>query len=208
MRTTKIIGLTGQTGAGKSSVSKIINSQNFPIIDCDEVAHAVTDQEKGCLADLALEFSISILNPDATLNRRRLAAIVFEDKEKLERLNDIVFPYIKKRIKEMVKEMDAKKNPLVVLDAPTLFESGINSECDYIVSVIAPVSLRQNRIVIRDHLTDDEARVRISAQHDDEFYTERSNYVIVNKDDMHDLRLKTLEMIEDMCRTFMKGSGK
>lgn len=200
----KIVGLTGQTGAGKSTVSKIMRTQGIEVIDCDAVTHAVANEEKSCLADLALEFSILILNEDGSLNRKKLGAIVFSDAAKLQKLNSIIFPYIKRRIAQMVEELARQNKPLVVLDAPTLFESGLDADCDYIISVIAPLSERQSRIIIRDHLTDDEARKRISSQHDDAFYTERASFVIQNDGDEQDLKIKTLEMIEHMCRTFSR----
>ena len=204
MSSIKIIGLTGQSGAGKSSISKILKSQGFQIIDCDVVARSVADEEMACLADLALEFSINILNPDASLNRKALATIVFGDAYKLKKLNAIIFPYIKARISKMVSELSAQKHPLVILDAPTLFESGLNKSCDYIVSVIAPESLRLNRIMIRDHLTDDDARKRIASQHTETFFVEHSNYIIENTQNIDELHLKTLEMVESMCRTFLR----
>ena len=199
-RDIKIIGLTGQTGAGKSSVSRIIRSQGIEVIDCDQVSRDVVAGQKPLLLDLALEFSIAILNADGTLNRKKLGGIVFNNKEKLSRLNEIIFPYILYEIDERIKDMAKKGMPLVVLDAPTLFESGANRICDYIISVIAPKALRLNRIMIRDHLSDDEARRRMAAQPDDEFYTSRSQYVIINDADPHDLHVKTLELLETLRR--------
>jgi len=200
MRRIKTVGLTGQTGAGKSSVSKIIRSQGVEVIDCDEISREVVAKEKRCMADLALEFSISILNIDGTLNRKKLGSIVFGDKQKLERLNGIIFPYIKEYVLKKVDELDKAGVMLVVIDAPTLFESGLDAECDSVVSVIAPVVQRQNRIVIRDHLSDEEARKRIDSQHDDEYYTSRSQLVIVNDGDTHDLHVKALELVSLLQR--------
>ena len=195
MRQIYVIGLTGQTGAGKSSVSKIIRSQGISVIDCDVLAREVVANEKGCLADLALEFSILILNMDGTLNRKKLAELVFGDLKKLERLNALIFPYIRDYLKERVEQLEAQGEQLVVLDAPTLFESGIDADCDSVISVIAPEAQRLNRIVVRDHLTDEEARRRISAQHNDAFYTSRSQIVIVNDKDLQELHVKTLELV-------------
>lgn len=190
-----VIGLTGQTGAGKSSVSKIIRSQGIAVIDCDEVAHEVVAGEKCCLADLALEFSIAILNIDGTLNRKKLAEIVFGTPKKLERLNTLIFPYIRSYLKDKIQQLEAQGERIVVLDAPTLFESGIDKDCDSVISVIAPEAQRLNRIVVRDHLTDEEARRRIAAQHDDAYYTSRSQIVIVNDKDEQELHVKTLELV-------------
>ncbi|MEA5137426.1 MAG: dephospho-CoA kinase [Candidatus Fimivivens sp.] len=206
MRRICVIGLTGQTGAGKSSVSKIICSQGITVIDCDAVSREVVANEKGCLADMALEFSIAILNMDGTLNRKRLAEIVFGDSKKLERLNALIFPYIRSYIKDKLELLEAQGERVVVLDAPTLFESGIDADCDSVISVIAPEALRLNRIVVRDHLTDEEARRRIAAQHKDSFYTTRSQIVIVNDKDEQELHVKTLELVGMLHRAMREQS--
>lgn len=195
MRNIHVVGLTGQTGAGKSSVSRIMRSQGIEVIDCDAVSREVAANEKRCIADLALEFSIVILNMDGSLNRQKLASIVFSDRQKLSKLNDIIFPYIKEYVRDKITALEKAGKKLVVLDAPTLFESGMDAECDFVVSVIAPETLRLNRIVVRDHLTDEEARNRAASQNDDEFYTSRSQLVIVNDKDEQDLHVKTLELV-------------
>ncbi|MEG1773313.1 MAG: dephospho-CoA kinase, partial [Oscillospiraceae bacterium] len=195
MRTIKVVGLTGQTGAGKSSVSRLIRSQNIASIDCDEVSRYVVDNEKKCLADLALEFGITILYADGTLNRRRLGAAVFGDHHKLAKLNALIFPYIRAEINHRIDDLQEQGVGLVMLDAPTLFEAGADADCDYIVSVIAPESERLNRIVVRDHLTDDQARKRIASQHDDAYYTERSQFVLQNEGSPAELHVKTLELL-------------
>ncbi len=208
MRQICMIGLTGQTGAGKSSVSKIIRSQGIPVIDCDQVSREVVANEKGCLADLALEFSILILNMDGTLNRKKLAEMVFGDPKKLERLNALIFPYIRSYVNDRLTALEAQGERLVVLDAPTLFESGIDADCDSVISVIAPEAQRLNRIVVRDHLTDEEARRRIAAQHNDAYYTARSQIVIVNDKDLQELHVKTLELVGMLQRAMREQCAR
>lgn len=208
MRQICVIGLTGQTGAGKSSVSKIIRSQGIEVIDCDKISREVVANEKGCLADLALEFSILILNMDGTLNRKRLAEIVFGHPKKLERLNALIFPYIRSYLNARLEQLEAQGERLVVLDAPTLFESGIDADCDSIISVIAPEALRLNRIVVRDHLTDEEARRRIASQHNDAYYTARSQIVLVNDKDLQELHVKTLELVSMLHRALREQRNR
>ena len=96
---TVVIGLTGQTGAGKSTVGESLLRRGAAWVDADLIAHDVADNEKVCLADLALEFTIDILNVDGTLNRKKLADIVFHDKAKLRRLNEIISPILSGRLK-------------------------------------------------------------------------------------------------------------
>ena len=196
MRKTTVLGLTGQTGAGKSTVSAIFSERKIPIVDADQVARDVVDNGKQCLADLCLAFTIDILNGDGTLNRQKFADLVFGDKAKLKKLNSIIFPYIIEEIGDTIKQYREAGEPLVVLDAPTLFESGADRFCDLVVSVIAPENERLNRIIVRDRISDTQARTRMKAQHNDAFYTSRSKYVIVNDGYLDTLREKTLDVLD------------
>lgn len=194
-----IIGLTGQTGAGKSTVSNLfVREPGVVSIDADKVARQVVSNGTACLTDLALEFSISILNADGTLNRKKLASIVFGDREKLRRLNEITFPYIVGEIKNQITRLQQEGKSTIVLDAPTLFESRTDKLCDKVVVVIADPQLRATRIVQRDGLTRAEAQARIDSQHGDEYYTKRADYVIENSGDLTSLRLRVLEVLEEL----------
>ena len=193
---TLVVGLTGQTGAGKSLVSSLLTDRGFQVIDCDDVARQVVEKGKHCLLDLSIAFGIEILNPDSTLNRKKLAAIVFGDKEKQKMLGRITFPYIKAEIFALIDRLHQSGEAVVFLDAPTLIESGVHKSCDKVVSVIAPPEERFLRIVRRDSLTAEEAGQRMSAQHDDDFYRSKSQFVIVNDGDMTGLRVKVMEMLD------------
>ena len=194
--TTYVLGLTGPTGAGKSTVREFMSQRGMKVIDADTVAKEVIENNKRCLLDLALEFSVSILRHDGTLNRQKLADIVFSDKAKLRKLNKITHPHIKAEIASVIMEEKRKGTPIVILDAPTLFESGCNEFCTGVLTVTAPEKDRLNRILLRDRLTDKQARMRINAQNSEEFYTKRSDYVIMNVGDMEELKIKTLEVID------------
>lgn len=190
-----IIGLTGQTGAGKSTVCEMLLGRGYKIIDADAVARKVVEDGSQCLLDLAIEFSIEILNEDGSLNRKKLAEIAFPDKEKRERLNRITHPFILAEIDEQAARLMANGAKFVFLDAPTLFESGGDVMCDKIVSVIAPKKYRFDRIMQRDGLTEAEAKTRIGAQHSDNFYTSRSDFTIKNESDTSALRVQVMEML-------------
>ena len=114
-----VIGLTGQTGAGKTTVSDYLRENGVTVID----------------ADIALEFGCEYINMDGTLNRRKMARTVFGDKAKLKKLNSLMFPYIIEEIRGELARLKEEQGGLIVLDAPTLFESGADKECDYVVSV-------------------------------------------------------------------------
>ena len=195
-----IIGLTGQTGAGKSTVTQILRDQGAAIVDADQVARQVVGCGSGCLAEIALEFGIGVLQADGTLNRRKLGDIVFHDKQKLRRLNQITFPYITREIQETIDRHKREGTQWIILDAPTLFESGSNKMCDKVISVIASPELRRNRIMIRDNITEEQADSRIASQHEDEFYTQQSDYVLENSGDMAALRVQLLELLDKLER--------
>jgi len=194
-----IVGITGQSGAGKTAVSAMLAARGYPVIDADLVARQVVAKGSKCTLDLAVEFGIEILNVDGTLNRRKLGSIVFTDKKKRMRLNRITFPYIQEEIFLQVEGLRKKGKNVIFLDAPTLIESGTHKRCDKVVSVIAPLELRVRRIIQRDELTREEAMQRISAQHGDAYYTSRSDFVIENSGDIDGLREKVAQLIDRCC---------
>ena len=172
MKEIKVIGITGRSGCGKSTVCRQLKSMGIDVIDADMVAREVTDAGQPCLADIALEFTIMILNPDGTLNRGKLGEIVFNSKDKLIKLNQIIFPYISSSIEKKLYEMAQNNKRLAVIDAPTLFESGLHKQCDLTVAVICSDENSLNRIIIRDRISDENARSRLSSQHTNEFFRE------------------------------------
>ncbi len=182
-----IIGLTGQTGAGKSTVCHILSEMGFAIIDCDIVAREVTVNNKKLLENLASAFGIDILNADGSLNRKALAQKAFSSPQKTALLNSIIHPVILEEIEGRIKACD---NKYVILDAPTLFESGADSLCDKIIAVIADEKIRLERILKRDDITQDQAQMRISAQGDDAFYIDKSDAVIYNNGSIEDVVLQ------------------
>ena len=102
-----IIGLTGQTGAGKSTLSGMFAGRGVPVINADAVARETMEHSRACLMDLVLEFSTEVIHPDATLNREKLAEICFSDRAKLKRLNEITYPYIIAAIMRKIEEISA-----------------------------------------------------------------------------------------------------
>ena len=156
---TMVVGLTGQSGAGKSSLSRMFAARGVEVIDADRVARDAIEQSANCLMDLVLEFSTEVIHPDASLNRARLAELCFGDKNKLKRLNDITFPYIIEAIVHKLENAKARRLPMVVLDAPTLFESGLNRRCDRIIAVIADRDTRIERVIARDQISREDAEL-------------------------------------------------
>lgn len=198
-----VLGLTGQTGAGKTTVSAWLRQEGIPVIDADIVAREVVAKGQPCLLELAQEFSSGILCEDGTLNRRMLGQLVFSDPQKLAALNRITFPHILDQISHRLKELSRAGEPLAVLDAPTLFESGADSLCTWTACVVAPAQQRLERIMARDSLDPQQARMRIAAQNPQEFYTSRCRFVLENTGELEGLQRQVhamLEWIREHCK--------
>ena len=177
-----VVGLTGQTGAGKSTVSTVFSENGFAVINADLISRQVVEKGSPCLGELVEIFGEGILNPDKTLARKTLGNIVFSDKTKLEMLNTTIYPYITSEILKEIKQYSDSGKKLVLLDAPTLFESHADDFCEIIISVLADEKLREERIINRDGLTKKQANDRMNSQLDAEYFASRSDYVIENND--------------------------
>lgn len=173
----KIIGLTGPTGSGKSSAALIAKNYGIKVVDCDKLARKAVKKGSDGLNDLVAAFSPGILKKDGALNRRELAKRAFSSKKNTELLNKTLLPHIAKLVKA---ELNGKT---VLLDAPTLFESGLDSVCDVTIAVLANKDDRIKRIMERDKLSLENALLRINAGKDDGFYKERADFVLYNNND-------------------------
>lgn len=177
-----IVGLTGQTGAGKSTVSKVFAEKGFAVINADYVARIIVEKGKPALKEITDVFGLSVINPDGTLNRKKLGSIVFSDNEKLQLLNNIMYPAITTEIKKQIEYYNGQGKKFILLDAPTLFESNADKLCDIIISVIADYDIRKKRIISRDGITPQQADDRINSQHSQDFFIRNSDYYIKNND--------------------------
>lgn len=182
-----VVGLTGQTGAGKSTVSKVFSDNGFAIINADLISRKVVEKGTKCLEEIVDIFKDGILNSDGTLNRKSLGNIVFTDKTKLEMLNTIIYPYITSEILNEIKHLSDSGKKLVLLDAPTLFESHADDFCEIIISVLSDEEIREERIIKRDGLTKKQANDRMNSQLDAEYFASHSDYVIENNDTLESL---------------------
>ena len=169
----------------------------FAFINTDDVYHALTSGKSPCLDELVGEFGEGILNSDScALDRSKLGEIVFNSKQKLEKLNKIAHYHILKRTEEMIKELPTGEFFGVLVDAPLLFESGFDKKCDFIISVIANEDLRINRIKERDGITEEKAKMRLRAQKSDDFLKNNSHFLIVNDGDINALTKAVDEISE------------
>ncbi|MBQ9847168.1 MAG: dephospho-CoA kinase [Clostridia bacterium] len=198
-----VIGITGQTGAGKGTAAKILTENNMAYIDCDLVARDVVEVGSKTLDKLCDAFSDSILNADGSLNRPELAKIAFSSPQSVRLLNSITHPAIIDRINEIIAEMDKKGEKYIVLDAPTLLESGAADICDVIITVVADEDIRLSRIMERDDIDCDAAERRMSAQPKPDFYIENSDYTVYNNGDIESLRKQISRIYDDILRNYI-----
>lgn len=197
-----IIGLCGGSGSGKSTVAALFSEHGFLHINTDEIYHSLISTESECRDALVLEFGQEILEGEA-INRQRLSKIVFADgsAHRLKTLNEISHRYVLSEVRRIISELDFTKYRGAIVDAPLLFESGFDKECDTVVSVVADKDVRLERIVSRDGITKERALKRISKQISDDVLIEKSDFVIVNDNTQEELNLQ----IKNIINTLDKG---
>ncbi len=176
----KIIGLTGLTGAGKSTVAQKLMAYGCYHIDADKVAREVINNNENVKNKLKERFGSDVINTDGTTNRPLLASRAFADEESTNALNEITHPAVIEEIKSIIKDMKEVGYRGIIIDAIALFESGLDSLCDFNVTVVAPKEIRLERIIKRDNITEEKALERINAQKDESFFTNKADFVLWN----------------------------
>ena len=176
----KIYGLTGQTGAGKSTVAALLSKKGFFVIDGDKIARRVTEKGSPALKKLAAVFGGDIIFSDGTLDRKKLASRAFASKEETAKLNELTHPYIHSLFKNEIQKAKANGFLYCLIDAAALLESPSKSLCEKIIVVFCPEDIRLERIIKRDNITKEEALRRIHAQKSDEYYLSNADIIIKN----------------------------
>ena len=172
-----VLGLTGGTGAGKTSALKAIEALGGRTIDCDALYHTMLRTDESLRQALVREFGQETFLPDGSLNRPYLGKRVFSRQERLARLNEIVYAAI---VPEVERQVESGDCPLWAIDAINLLESGIARLCDRTVAVTSPMELRLRRIMARDGIDETYARLRISAQRTDDYFREHCDLELCN----------------------------
>ncbi len=171
----RIIGVTGMSGAGKSTACREISKYCGTVIDCDKTAREIASRRE-FLDELRKRFGGEVLTPDGTLDRIKTARIIFSDKQKRALYNRIIFQYI---VYEVIRRIKTAKG-MVLVDAPTLFEAGLDMICTEIVSVTADFEVCARRISERDGISPERARARLMSQHDADFFKKHSRFNLEN----------------------------
>jgi dephospho-CoA kinase len=173
---TKVIGLTGGIGSGKTTVANFFATMGVPVYIADDGARAVM-QSKHVIERIKTAFGESLFENNV-LNRAKLAEIVFNNADKLAQLNAIVHPAVKEDFELWL--LQHKNHPYVIYEAAILFESGRYKDCDTIITVTAPEDVRIERVLKRDNTTREQVLSRMKMQWKDEDRISRSNFIINN----------------------------
>ncbi|MEN2412513.1 dephospho-CoA kinase [Flavobacterium mesophilum] len=173
---TKVIGLTGGIGSGKTTIANYFNEMGVPVYIADDGARAVM-QSEDVIEKVKATFGASLFENNV-LNRAKLADVVFNNSEKLAQLNAIVHPAVKKDFEAWL--LRYKNEEYVIYEAAILFESGRYKDCDFIITVTAPEEVRIERVLKRDNTTREQVLSRMQMQWKDEDRISKSNFVINN----------------------------
>ena len=174
-----VLGITGGTGAGKSSTLRLIQELGGEVIDCDAVYYEILAQNEE-MRNAINECFPGVFDEEGNLNRKKLGQEVFAKKDRMTKLNAIIYKYL---VPELERRILAMGTGLYAVDAINLLESGLDRLCDCTIAVTAPTELRVRRIMERDNITEQYARLRISAQKPDEYYRSKCDYELTNSVD-------------------------
>lgn len=179
----KVIGLTGGIGTGKSTASEYLRTQGLSIIDADGISRELTAPGAPLLTELEQNFGSQILKKDRTLDRKALAAVVFSDEEKRKLLEKLMHGKILEEIDARIQRCRGGKGRGVIVDAPLLFETGLDKKCDQVWLITADTELRIARVCARDGMTPEEVSARMQSQMDDMEKQRKADRIVDNSRD-------------------------
>ena len=174
-----VIGVTGGSGAGKSTISNAFGVLGAHVIDADKVYHRLIEESAELRKEILARFPEALCR-EGEIDRRALAKIVFSNENALSELNEIAHKYVIREIEGIISDCYSRNVQLVIIDAIALFESRANDICDATVCVVASAQERIKRIIERDNITESAAVERISAQPASDFYLNKCDFTIVN----------------------------
>lgn len=193
---TKVIGLTGGIASGKSTISNIFKEVGWPVIDADQTARQVVMPGSLGLAQIVSRFGSQVLQPDSTLDRAALGSMVFDDPQNLSDLDQIEHPLIMAAIDKQLAGFKKQGLPVVVLDVPLLFETGMDQECDLTVLAVVDRKTQLERLMKRDHCSKAAALKRINAQMPLEEKMRRADVTIDNNGSLAQTRLQVAKLVK------------
>lgn len=192
----KIIGFTGPTGAGKTTALRLLEAMGGRVLDCDQVYHQLLDTCEPMCRQLGERFGQGIFTDSGTVDRKALAAQVFAQEEALADLNAITHPYVAEQVDAFLTEVEQEGAALAGIDAIALFESGLDQRCHYTVAVTAPASVRVQRVMEREGVSQEYAQKRVSSQHEDLWFWKRCTFALLNNGDMEKFEKRAQTLLD------------
>lgn len=197
MRQIMIIGITGSSGAGKSTVCEMLEVfYNVKVLNADKIARRLAQKGSNYLNDIIKLFGADIVDKDGELKRRRLAEIIYSNSKKREELNVYTFKYVKEDIEKQISKLD--KKTVIVIDAPLLFEANLDKICNKIIGVIASRDVQIQRIMERDDIDYEDAEKRLNAQANNQFYINNCDIIIENNGNILEIEKSVRDMAEKL----------
>ena len=193
----KIIGVTGGSGTGKTTFCEFLEALGAKSIDADIVYYNLLESCPALITEIRDNFSAEIFDEAGRLDRKSLGRIVFADKSSLRLLNSIAIPYVRQEIDRLIAQMPAEL-PLLVINAPTLYESGADTLCEKVFALVADADFRLKRICARDGVNELYAALRINAQPGDNFYVNCGAVLIENHGDLEALKQKAGDIYHEL----------
>lgn len=193
-----VIGITGPTGAGKTTVLNVLRDLGGAVVDCDAVYHELLRASNPLQNELKNRFGREIFDENGDLRRKELGAIVFKDENALADLNAITHRHIIAELDRRIARAEAQGCPAMALDAVALIESDLGERCRVTVAVTAAEEVRVRRIMAREGIGEDYARARIAAQKPTAWYEERCDHTLRNDGTQEELEQRARALFEQI----------